>query len=422
MKAVRKLKREYAALEAEPPHEGITVRPLESNFLHAHFLLAGEVFYHTPYEGGVYHGVLKFPKEYPFKPPSIIMRTPSGRFAVNEKICFSMSDFHPETWVPSWTISTIVNGFVSFMNDDEITTGGLRATSSQRIQYAKLSLENCRTNDPLAFKIFASELESIRNDRKYLGSSWPPQRKEIQKPKHESSSTTSTNKSETVTNAAPLEGPGKNAAKNKKKREKEKRKKLATKFLATLDEEVPHFLSDVRMKLGEMAIDVADLVADHVCYRTESLEQYTSLVEALSSSEACSLLVESEIGGRQIATFKLASSIKSSSGNHEVDVVEIPSPKEGRPYKGGLEHVEYVIGNSQNDSTSPANDEQHQATLEQWLHKHPHVEWDTKALHKESNPDVSVKLALPLVDPASAKFHLLPLEKVIQFEVKASEM
>lgn len=71
--AVRKLKREYGRLEAEPVHKGISVRPLESNFLHAHFLLSGEVFHDTPYEGGVYHGVLQFPKEYPFKPPSIIM-------------------------------------------------------------------------------------------------------------------------------------------------------------------------------------------------------------------------------------------------------------------------------------------------------------------------------------------------------------
>ena len=87
--AVRKLKREYGRLEAEPVHKGISVRPLESNFLHAHFLLSGEVFHDTPYEGGVYHGVLQFPKEYPFKPPSIIMRTPSGRFNPNNKICFS---------------------------------------------------------------------------------------------------------------------------------------------------------------------------------------------------------------------------------------------------------------------------------------------------------------------------------------------
>jgi len=30
------------------------------------------------------------------------MVTRSGRFAVEKKICMSMSDFHPELWNPTW--------------------------------------------------------------------------------------------------------------------------------------------------------------------------------------------------------------------------------------------------------------------------------------------------------------------------------
>lgn len=33
----------------------------------------------SPYEGGYYHGKLIFPEQYPFKPPGIMMITPSGR-------------------------------------------------------------------------------------------------------------------------------------------------------------------------------------------------------------------------------------------------------------------------------------------------------------------------------------------------------
>jgi len=35
--------------------------------------------------GGYYHGKLVFPKEFPFKPPSIYMITPNGRFKVDSK-------------------------------------------------------------------------------------------------------------------------------------------------------------------------------------------------------------------------------------------------------------------------------------------------------------------------------------------------
>ena len=95
--AIRRLKTEYAnLLKSKEP--GLFVKPLEKNFLHAHFILYGSIFYDTPYEGGVYHGVLKFPSNYPMKPPTVILRTPSGRFEPDKKICFSMSDFHPGTY------------------------------------------------------------------------------------------------------------------------------------------------------------------------------------------------------------------------------------------------------------------------------------------------------------------------------------
>lgn len=64
----------------------------------------------SPYEGGYYHGKLKFPPEYPLKPPSILMLTPSGRFKPNTRLCLSMSDFHPESWNPMWSVSTILMG------------------------------------------------------------------------------------------------------------------------------------------------------------------------------------------------------------------------------------------------------------------------------------------------------------------------
>ena len=68
-----------------------------------------------PYKGGVYHGTLTFPTEYPMRPPRFRMLTPSGRFEINTRLCLSMSDYHPESWNPSWSVETLLVGLQSFM-------------------------------------------------------------------------------------------------------------------------------------------------------------------------------------------------------------------------------------------------------------------------------------------------------------------
>jgi hypothetical protein len=65
---LRRLTREIKAFKKEPITEPrITIAPNESNILEIHYVIEGSPG--TPYEGGVYHGKLVFPKEYPLKPP-----------------------------------------------------------------------------------------------------------------------------------------------------------------------------------------------------------------------------------------------------------------------------------------------------------------------------------------------------------------
>lgn len=98
----------------------------------------------SPYNGGVYWGKLVFPKEYPLKPPAIFMLTPSGRFETGVRLCLSMSDFHPETWNPSWRIESILIGLISFMLDpaEPVTTGGMQASPAKRREYARASFDH----------------------------------------------------------------------------------------------------------------------------------------------------------------------------------------------------------------------------------------------------------------------------------------
>lgn len=70
--------------------------PSPSSLLEWHYVLEGAD--DSDYKGGFYHGKIIFTSQYPFKPPAIVMLTPSGRFEPGAKICLSLSDFHPESW------------------------------------------------------------------------------------------------------------------------------------------------------------------------------------------------------------------------------------------------------------------------------------------------------------------------------------
>jgi len=123
-------------MQREPPPY-VWATPDEKNILIWNYLIRGPP--DSPYAGGEYHGVLTFPPEYPFKPPGIKMYTPSGRFQPDRKICFSMSDFHPGSWNPAWSVATILTGLLSFMLADEMTTGSVNTTEAHKRAFASRS-------------------------------------------------------------------------------------------------------------------------------------------------------------------------------------------------------------------------------------------------------------------------------------------
>jgi len=134
--ATKRLNQDYLRLKKDPiPY--ITAEPLPSNILEWHYCIKGPP--ETPYCGGYYHGKLVFPREFPFKPPAIYMLTPSGRFKCNVRLCLSISDFHPDTWNPSWSVSTIITGLLSFMCENTPTMGSVEASTGHRVTLASKS-------------------------------------------------------------------------------------------------------------------------------------------------------------------------------------------------------------------------------------------------------------------------------------------
>ena len=152
---VRRLTRELKALRKDPLTDPrIVAVPNETNILEWHYVIEGV----GPYQGGYYHGKLIFPREYPLKPPSVIMLTPSGRFQPNRRLCLSMSDFHPESWNPMWSVSTILTGLHSFMIETAPTLGSIEASISQKRRLAAQSLD-FNVRDEMFCKLFPEYVE-----------------------------------------------------------------------------------------------------------------------------------------------------------------------------------------------------------------------------------------------------------------------
>lgn len=146
------------ASEMSDPTEDCSAAPVNDNLFEWHFTIRGAP--ETDFEGGIYHGRLIFPSEYPMKPPNIVLLTvinqrylhqrvlpshtkyrffqPNGRFETNKKICLSISGHHPETWQPSWCVRTALMALIAFMPTSGTgTVGSLDYSPDERRLLAK---------------------------------------------------------------------------------------------------------------------------------------------------------------------------------------------------------------------------------------------------------------------------------------------
>ena len=112
--------------------------PDPDNIFEWYFVVFGLI--DEPYKGGYYMGKLTFPSDYPWKPPAIRLITESGRFSINERICLSISDYHPESWNPIWPVTSVIVGLVSFFSQTDSTVGSISTTVEARKKIASASM------------------------------------------------------------------------------------------------------------------------------------------------------------------------------------------------------------------------------------------------------------------------------------------
>jgi predicted metalloenzyme YecM len=152
------------------------------------------------------------------------------------------------------------------------------------------------------------------------------------------------------------------------------------------------FLKDLFQDMGHAHIELAthwDI--DHLCYRAETEGRYAELKDEFAAF--ATLLIESEVNGRMIATYKLREPIFHE--DWRIDLVELPAPKKGKVTKEGFEHIEIVCD-------VPFS------TLQE---KFKQLSMDTKGLGKDYNQELEICLG-----ERNIKFHLSSLESVIELE------
>ena len=159
MASAKRLQKEFVAIARRKEYSCFYAQPEETDIFTWHFLIFGLT--DCDYEGGMYHGMLKFPANYPFAAPEIFFITPNGRFHLQKSICTSFSNYHPELWSPAWGVDKIMLGLLSFMQSEEITYGGIKVSSQQRKTWAAESRKFNKANPKFTSNFSETTLNQI---------------------------------------------------------------------------------------------------------------------------------------------------------------------------------------------------------------------------------------------------------------------
>lgn len=130
---------------------------------------------------------------------------------------------------------------------------------------------------------------------------------------------------------------------------------------------------------------------DHICYRTESLDRYAELKRGFEKEHA--LLIESEVNGRPISTFRLSTPIQFKQ--YKIHLLELPAPKPDKLTQRGFEHIEVVCDQ----------------TFDDLKNQFKNFRLKSSGLEKVFNQELEI-----IFESGSIKFHQLSLASVVQLE------
>ncbi|KAL3641099.1 Ubiquitin-conjugating enzyme E2 32 [Castilleja foliolosa] len=152
------------------PSDDFMSLPLEENIFEWQFAIRGPR--DSEFEGGIYHGRIQLPAEYPLKPPSFMLLTPNGRFETQTKICLSISNHHPEHWQPSWSVDSPSSAHNSKGGETRAIGDSSGGSSQDQSDDDDLEIEagpceqSKKPSDIKRIKMMVSNRESARRSRR----------------------------------------------------------------------------------------------------------------------------------------------------------------------------------------------------------------------------------------------------------------
>lgn len=113
MATLKRISKELSSIEKDPP-SNCSAGPVGKDLFTWKATILGPS--DSPYAGGVFFLDIKFPSDYPFKPPKIKFTTPIYHCNVNRRgdICL---DILKDNWSPALTISKVLLSICSLLTD-----------------------------------------------------------------------------------------------------------------------------------------------------------------------------------------------------------------------------------------------------------------------------------------------------------------
>eukprot|EP00759_Apiculatamorpha_spiralis_P054091 PhF_6_TR6821/c1_g1_i1/m.9814/K06689/UBE2D, UBC4, UBC5; ubiquitin-conjugating enzyme E2 D len=112
--ALKRIQREYAEMQREPPANTSAGPVSESDMMNWKATIIGPD--DSPYAGGLFFLNIHFPADYPFKPPKVSFTTKIFHPNINANggICL---DILKDQWSPALTISKVLLSICSLLTD-----------------------------------------------------------------------------------------------------------------------------------------------------------------------------------------------------------------------------------------------------------------------------------------------------------------